>query len=840
MAGLTKTYSGDFAGFIAGKIWNVIKEIDEEKKAEENQASKDVKDAAKKLSKDDKDSVPVKDKDLRDTVANIFLPLEVKLSKASSNVDGMSAKITAIGGSISDTQKLVINQNEILEDKLDTMLGVLVRRNDTLDKLREDKIYQQLELALEDGIDVAGFGDIEKTSGGGGGVMANLMWGIFKDIAIKGSVKGRFIKGQGWRSIKTGWLRKNLLKFFRVKKITSRALTTAARILPPHVLGKILGATMMTPELGRKIAKEYAPGGVSPAMKHLAKTRGLELLPTQKVWSKNVKPWTTSDGVAALNRVIAGETSDEALENVAKEGGKKALKKGGKRAAIKASTKKWQTRIQGSILGAFFSSPKAQKLLVSKLGKEAVEELGVKAAKGVVKGGVPLIGTAIGAVEGIARLLMGDPKGMLLSFGSSIPVAGWGFTILDILRDIDKDSYESHIEPNFPFPSDTDFARYFMDAVGITPDQLERGTGHVAPANVGLGSIQEIVGATLAIGQAAGIDTKTLVSDAGLGSVKPKGTYNFDISPTGGGKTIATQTKMVEDRELPKIKKLKKGDDEEEVSTEEQIKIWEKMSKTGKLPEGGSGSGGNLIASHSSLVPHGHPTVRIDASGEPGVDFTPDGAYNRAVFDGVVTEIGHQYNPNVIGGDGRMGAGYGHYIAVTGTDPATGEKFDAVYAHFPEGELNRWKLGDTVNYGDVLGLMGTSADYANPETRKHVGSGTGPHTSLDFFKPGSTAAYPQWRGLVDRIDPSFTPKPALGPPPPLPPIDNISAVTSNQTNLVDKGSSERLIAKRKASFSSPVIMVNNNVMTATASPIIVSSGGSEFSVKDIQYARLAT
>ena len=52
MAGLTKTYSGDFAGFIAGKIWNVIKEIDEEKKAEENQASKDVKDAAKKLSKD--------------------------------------------------------------------------------------------------------------------------------------------------------------------------------------------------------------------------------------------------------------------------------------------------------------------------------------------------------------------------------------------------------------------------------------------------------------------------------------------------------------------------------------------------------------------------------------------------------------------------------------------------------------------------------------------------------------------------------------------------------------------------------------------------------------------
>ena len=836
MAGLTKTYSGDFAGFIAGKIWNVIKEIDEEKKAEENQASKDVKDAAKKLSKEDKDSFPVRDKDLRDTVANIFLPLEVKLSKASSNVDGMSAKITAIGGSISDTQKLVINQNEILEDKLDTMLGVLVRRNDTLDKLREDKIYEQLELALEEGIDVAGFGDIEKTSAGGGSsIMASLFWGIFE-----GFTQGKG-QGKGGGALASGGLRKKLFRLLRLKKITGKALTTVARILPPRVLGKILGATVMTPKLGRMIAKEYAPGGISPAMRHLAKTKGLNLLPGQSAWSKTTsKPWTSSDGIAALNRVLAGETSDQALSNVAKAGGKKALKKGGKRAAVGAAVKGFQDRIQGSILGAFFSSPKAQKLLVSKLGKEAVEELGVKAAKGMVKSGVPLIGTAIGAIEGIARLLMGDPKGMMLSFGSAIPVAGWGFTIIDILRDIDRDAYDKHIEPNYPLPSDTDFARFFMDAVGITPDQFERGTGHVAPVNVGLSSIQEIVGATLAIGQAAGIDTKTLVSDAGLGSVKPKGTYNFDISPTGGGKTIATQTKMVEDRELPKIKKLKKGDDEEEVSTEEQIKIWEKMSKTGKLPEGGSGSGGNLIASHSSLVPHGHPTVRIDASGEPGVDFTPDGAYNRAVFDGVVTEIGHQYNPNVIGGDGRMGAGYGHYIAVTSTDPATGEKFDAVYAHFPEGELNRWKLGDAVKYGDILGLMGTSEDYANPSTRKHVGSGTGPHTSLDFFKPGSTAAYPQWRGLVDRIDPSFKPKSNLAPPPPLPPIDNISAVTSNQTNLVNQGSSERLIAKRKASFSTPVIMVNNNVMTATASPIIVSSGGSEFNVKDIQYARLAT
>ena len=164
-----------------------------------------------------------------------------------------------------------------------------------------------------------------------------------------------------------------------------------------------------------------------------------------------------------------------------------------------------------------------------------------------------------------------------------------------------------------------------------------------------------------------------------------------------------------------------------------------------------------------------------------------------------------------------------------------------MYAHFPEGELDRWSIGDTVKYGDVLGRMGTWSDYADPSTRWHVGSGTGPHTSLDFFVPGTNQPYPHWRSLVPRIDPTFSPKPNLSPPP-LPPIDsNISATLSPHTNLVNKGSSERLIAKRQASVSSPIVMVNNSVMKANSSPIVMSSGGgSEFSVKDIQYARLAS
>ena len=69
---------------------------------------------------------------------------------------------------------------------------------------------------------------------------------------------------------------------------------------------------------------------------------------------------------------------------------------------------------------------------------------------------------------------------------------------------------------------------------------------------------------------------------------------------------------------------------------------------------------------------------------------------------------------------------------------------------------------------------------------------------------------------------------------------SIQPVNSPHTNLVTEGSSERLNTKRQASLSSPIVMVNNNVMQTTASPIVIASSGSEFNVKDIQYARLSS
>ena len=470
MAGLTKTYSGDLTEFIAGKIWNVIKEIDEEKKIEESEASKEVKDAAKKLLKDDKDSIPVKDKDLRDTVSNIFIPLETKLSKTKSTVDGMSAKITAVGGSIADTQKLIINQNQILEDKFDLMLKIIGNENTLATLADEQSKYEQLELGIDAISDVADTFGLTSTASGKGGhnLLRTLLWDIPRELV-------------GEKGAAPRWLRSKIMGRV-IKHLPARWVARALGIPIDKVVDK--------KAFGRSIAKKYAPGGISPTMKHILKqTKPIKSV-TGEVFKPTLLPrlthqlgsskkyvqgnianrasnlpgldniWTQKNlgNEALADAVFRGMPSDQALEKAAVLGGARSIKKaaaerGIKRKALKEAGANFGTRLQGSILKDIFQSPHATKRLTQKLGPRGVREIGEKVAAGGFKSGAPVLGTAYGAVEGIARLLMGDPKGMLLSFGSAIPIAGWGFAIIDILRDIDRDAYEKHIEPNMPMVS---------------------------------------------------------------------------------------------------------------------------------------------------------------------------------------------------------------------------------------------------------------------------------------------------------------------------------------------------------------------------------------------------
>jgi murein DD-endopeptidase MepM/ murein hydrolase activator NlpD/predicted Ser/Thr protein kinase len=124
-----------------------------------------------------------------------------------------------------------------------------------------------------------------------------------------------------------------------------------------------------------------------------------------------------------------------------------------------------------NILQRALKSPAIQKALIRVLGKEGAEKLTVKIAAKLIPG----ISTAYGLGEGLARIAMGDVKGGFLSFGSAIPIAGYGFAAVDILRDINPDAYTKHIESNLPAPSNENFAAFFADALGVTEDQYETG-----------------------------------------------------------------------------------------------------------------------------------------------------------------------------------------------------------------------------------------------------------------------------------------------------------------------------------------------------------------------------
>ena len=126
MAGLTKTYSGDFTEWIAGKILNEIKNYDEEQKLKD--ASPKVKKAARDLRKEDPKVKKVQSRSSAIAVKDAMIPVHISVEQLNKKTNLISGKITAISEGISDTQKLIVNQNQMLEAKFEVILGLLSGR----------------------------------------------------------------------------------------------------------------------------------------------------------------------------------------------------------------------------------------------------------------------------------------------------------------------------------------------------------------------------------------------------------------------------------------------------------------------------------------------------------------------------------------------------------------------------------------------------------------------------------------------------------------------------------------------------------------------------------------
>jgi len=132
------------------------------------------------------------------------------------------------------------------------------------------------------------------------------------------------------------------------------------------------------------------------------------------------------------------------------------------------------------------------------------------------------------------------------------------------------------------------------------------------------------------------------------------------------------------------------------------------------------------------------PAQGIDASGEPGVDFSYNNIYkNYAAFDGEVVSVGP------IAG----ASGYGESVVIRSTDPfEPSRKFDALYAHFAPGTATV-APGQKVSAGEYIGPVGWLGQWPGGSAAPGAGSMRGPHTSLDFFEPDSAAAAKNFRRL---------------------------------------------------------------------------------------------
>ena len=109
--------------------------------------------------------------------------------------------------------------------------------------------------------------------------------------------------------------------------------------------------------------------------------------------------------------IVGMASSDIGMGGLGKKGAKKAAGTVGRRGAGRVATRAG-AKVAGRA-GARFGAKMGSKLLK----------------------GIPFLGAGLAIAEGVMRIREGDIAGGLLSFGSAIPVAGWGFLAVDLLRE---------------------------------------------------------------------------------------------------------------------------------------------------------------------------------------------------------------------------------------------------------------------------------------------------------------------------------------------------------------------------------------------------------------------
>lgn len=780
------------------------KEKDSDDGGRSSGSSQEVEKAKQDLLRDDEKSVPVQDKNLRAQFSKIFGSIDVKLLTAEAKIEKSSSKLSIIHQDVINTQKLILDQNAILETKFDQILEIFGKQIEFQKELTENAKIKAKENKLEEGQNLSTTRGLISTGTAGGDLSTTILGFLGRRLAkaVSNQVRKRLASKATQKGVQKGAQR-------AVTTVATRSAASAA----DNAAGKALSKSNL-------VARALRSPAVRKALVRKLGAAGAKKL-TTKVAAKLIPAVSTAYGLGeGLTRIALGDVKGGFLSFGS------AIPFAGYGFAaidifrdidIDAYTKHIEPNLpvpSDENVGAFFAealgvmpnqyeqgTARSRRGLASPgpamlHGKEAIltpedrRRITQFSVDSINTTGSKMVSTAIG---------LGDASGNGSTVRSIFNKLGVDYLLERVPFRFDvgkKSSGGASISSMF-----SDAATAVAGMVGMNTESNPNTSNNRNGAFTGLpqeyqkfydylvskgASPNHAMGMVLNLARESSADPGAMANWNGTGldsNGKPSGGLfqwngpRFEAMKDYVGSDWATDWKGQLDFALVENDPTSGGYRKYSsinfstpmAAAEWWLKEWERaadvasdMNKMRDILGRWKASGMVRTSSNGPVnwspdeyltVPSG---VSIDETKEPGVDFTPAGQDNRAVFDGTVLEIKHAYNPGATGGDGLPGGGYGNHIIIRGIDPVNGKEFDALYAHFPDGELDKWKPGDRVKRGDRLGRMATKAEFQDPRTRPRVGSGTGPHTSLDFYSPGTTAAYPDWKtNLLPRIDPTF-------------------------------------------------------------------------------------
>jgi len=291
VAKLTKTFSGDFTTWIAGKIWAEIKKWDDERL--DAKADPEVVKAADEMLNDDDDSLVVRDDNLRTDVHKIFGGIDNRLLQAENKVEKLSAQVRTLGSGIADTQRLLVNQNQMLEDKFDLLLEGFGTRAEREKERQEALKADAIEAGLEEGLFRAGTRGLVK------GTRGKRQFSIFDAILETLLRKG------GARVLRF------LARRFIPRGIRSRG-RLLRRVASPGSLKRRIGKELikrLPSKLSKRLGREVLEEGATQITKRaLQKTAG-------KAVAKKIPLAGALIGTGfALERLLKGDVEGAMLE----------------------------------------------------------------------------------------------------------------------------------------------------------------------------------------------------------------------------------------------------------------------------------------------------------------------------------------------------------------------------------------------------------------------------------------------------------------------------------------------------------------------------------------------